>query len=208
MLMPHAAFAILMSATGLTAASGPLLESAPVALNVTATATGGLDIEAASGKSLINCRPYLASRALGVGAWQEETSAYKPVFQAPGEIVLEASFTHFKATVTLRRDATGRQKISGRLDSTTGQPMELARFHYLDGIVADPTMNLLSMRQFELPGRIVKPSEKLVSPNSACSKGWGSVYWPRLAEPVPVQPSENLASAHPERKPRFLPLFC
>jgi hypothetical protein len=45
-------------------------------------------------------------------------------------------------------------------------------------------LNLLSLRQYELPGHIVKPDEMLPAPRAACEKGWGGVYWPRLSEPV------------------------
>jgi hypothetical protein len=167
-----------------------LVTAAAVPLNITVTGSGGLVIAAGPGKALNECRPYLASRPVGARAWQEESSAYKIVSQGAKQIVLEAPFAHFKATVILQRDAAGRYEFSGRLDSTAQEPMELARFHYLDGLVADPAMNLLSMRQFEMPGRIVKPSEKLESPRKACEGQWGSwgVHWPRLADPLHDQP--------------------
>ncbi len=166
-----------------------LLTVAATPLKVTPTPAGALDIQAGPGQALKDCRPYLASRSVGTQAWTEETSGYKVIAEDAQKIVLEAPFAWCKATVVLRRDAAGRWEFSGRLDSTVQQPMELARFHYLDGLVADAAMNLLSMRQFELPGRIVKPSEKLASPRTACQKGWGGVHWPRLAEPVHDQPN-------------------
>ena len=162
-------------------------------LTITPNASGGLDVTAETGKSLKNCMPYLASRLAGTSEWNEERPGYRLVSQSADQIVFEALFSRAKATVTLRRDSAGRYHLSGKLDSTSSQAIEIARFHYLDGLVADPAMNLLSMRQFELPGRIVKPSEKLPAPRAACQKGWGSVHWPRLAEPIHDRPDTAIS---------------
>ena len=165
-----------------------LLTVAPKPLKVAVTEAGGLDIQAEPGKVVTACRPYLASRTVGAQGWEEETSTYKVLSRDAGKLVLEAQFAKFKGTVTLRSDASGRWELSGRLDSTARQPMELARFHYLDGLVADPALNLLSMRQFELRGGLISSSGKLRSPKATCEAEWGkSVYWPRLAEPIHSQ---------------------
>lgn len=187
----HAAASIAflaMSLPFIAHADPPLLVTVPTPLKIVVNESGGLDIQSETGKALGACRPYLASRPVGDRAWQEETSTYKVISQDAGKLELEAQFAKFTCTVTLRRDASGRWEFSGRLDSTTRQPMELARFHYLDGLVTDRAMNLLSMRRFELRGGIIKPSDKLLSPKAVCEAGWGkSVYWPRLADPIHSQ---------------------
>jgi hypothetical protein len=187
---------VLVAASNLFATnpdSQLLATSANIPLKVTATASGGLDIEAGTGKTLKECKPYLASRGVGTQAWVEEPSTYQVISQDKEKIVLEARFTSATATVTLQRSDAGRYHLSGRLASTTSRPIELARFHYLDGLVSDRSLNLLSMRQFELPGRIVKSSEKLPSPRAACQKGWGGVHWPRLAEPIHDAPDTAIS---------------
>lgn len=198
-MTPHARVRILAtlltSATWLAAdpGEGLLFHIANTPLTVTVGASGGLDIEAAPGKALRDCRAYLASRVAGSPEWEREPSIYQVISRTPDQLVLEAPFRNAKATVTLRRDSAGRFLLSGKLDSLSTQPVEIARFHYLDGLVTDPALNLLSMRQFELPGRIVKPSENLPAPRAACEKGWGSVHWPRLAEPIHDRPDTAIS---------------
>jgi len=175
---------------GITLGASPdsqvLTTVAPSPLNISVNPDGKLLIDAGQGKALQECRAYLASRRVGADAWQEEYSSYKVLEQKPQQLVLEAQFSKFKASITLHRDSVGRYELSGQLVSKTEQAMEVARFHYLDGLIADPAMNLLSMRQFELPGGIIKSSQKLRSPRAVVEANWGSngVTWPRLAEPI------------------------
>ena len=139
---------------------------------------GKLDISTSAGLSLKNCRPYLASKIAGSDAWKEEFSTYRVVSKKKGALVLEAAFEKAKATVTIRRDAAGRLQFSGKLDATSSDALELARFHYLDGLLPTPETNLLSMRHYELPGRIIKPTENLPAP---LKSNWG---WDRLNDPI------------------------
>jgi hypothetical protein len=167
------------------AAGGDLLVTVPpVPLKFSVNTTGGLEVAAGVGRVLKDCRAYLASRPVGVSNWTEESVVYRVVSARDNRLELVAEFAWFTVTVTLVRDRAGRWEFSGGIKATGTQPMELARFHYLDGLVADSAMNLLSLRQFELPGRIVEPDAKLPPPRIACQKGWGGVYWPRLSEPV------------------------
>ena len=99
-------------------------------------------------------------------------------FQNDSVFVLEAVFEKAKATVTINRDAAGRLQFSGKLDATADVSLELARFHYLDGLLPTPETNLLSMRHYELPGRIIKPTEKVQAP---LKSNWG---WDRLNDPI------------------------
>ena len=163
---------------------------APSPLRIDVTPEGALDVTGPSGKALMTCRAYLASRTVGSKDWLVEWSPYQVLERHPAKLVLAARFSKFVATVTFLGDATGRYVLSGRLDSQTDEAMEVARFHYLDGQVADPAMNLLSMRQFELPGEIIQPSRKLPAPRAVVEAKWGrnGVTWPRLAEPIHDQP--------------------
>lgn len=165
-------------------ASGELLRmTVPEPLLPKLTATGSLDIPTAAGQTLKNCRPYLASRVLGTADWREEFSTYRMVSQTDDTLVLETKFENAKATVTIRRDAAGRLQFSGTLDATSNEALELARFHYLDGQLPTPQTNLLSMRHYELPGRIIKPSEEVRAP---LKSNWG---WGRLNDPIHSRPN-------------------
>lgn len=167
-------------------ASGELLRmTVPGPLTPTVTAEGSIDLSTAAGHTLKNCRPYLASRAVGSDAWSEEYSTYSIVSQNDSVFVLEAVFAQSKATVTINRDAAGRLQFSGKLDATGSDALELARFHYLDGLLPTPETNLLSMRHYELPGRIIRPTQKVRAP---LKSNWG---WVRLNDPIHSR--ENIA---------------
>jgi hypothetical protein len=162
----------------------------PLAVKITA---GCLDLAAASGPVLKTCRPYLASRAVGTSDWTEEYGSYMVIATQDNRLTLSAVFANATATVIIDQDSAGRTTFSGHLVSTSDKPLELARFHYLDGLVCDPAMNLLSMRQYELAGRIIKPSETLPAPRAACQRGWGGVYWPRLPDPIHDRPNTAIS---------------
>lgn len=166
-------------------------EPQPLALSITPDA--GVSLHAGEHRTLRGCRAFLVSRPAGGESWNEEHSNYQVVSRDGDTLTLEAAFSVAKARITISRDADGRCRLGGTLESTADRPVELARFHYLDGTVSDSSLNLLSMRQFELPGRIVKPSEKLRSPRAACEKGWGGVHWPRLSEPVHDAPDTAIS---------------
>lgn len=191
--MIERAFAVVLALVSPLAASTLLETRANVPLSFVPTDSGGLDVTAAPGKVLKNCVSYLASRPAGTREWKEERAIYQVLSRSADELVLEVSFSAAKASVRILRDDAGRCHLSGSLRSTSGAAIEIARFHYLDGLVTDPAMNLLSIRQFELPGRIITPSEKLPSPRAACQKGWGGVHWPRLAEPIHDRPDTAIS---------------
>ena len=142
---------------------------------------------------LYKCRAYLASRIDGAVEWEEEHIGYKILTQTDDLLQLEAIFHRATATVRFERSSPNSYNVSGQLVSTSSQGIEIARYHYLDGLVSDRSMNLLSMRQYELPGRIVRPEETLSSPKETCEKGWGSVIWPRLQEPVHSSPNTAIS---------------
>ena len=174
------------------AETDPLLVSAPVALTVETDSSRVLDIIAANGRALTKCRPYLASRAVGASAWEEEYSTYQVRSAKDEELVLEASFAKAKAVVTVRRDGAGRQEFSGQLENTSSEPIEVARFHYLDGLIADPSTKLLSLKQFEKrAGGIIEPSAELPPPREISEDRWTrfGVHWPRLPDPIHDRPN-------------------
>jgi hypothetical protein len=165
--------------SALAAGNSNLLDViAPAPLTAALTPSGAVDISPASGPPLTNCRPYLASRVAGSEPWREEFATYKMVSRNQGQLVLEASFAKAKATVSIGRDAAGRLQLSGTLAATTHEALEIARFHYLDGQLPTPETCLLSMRHYELPGRIIKPTETLPAP---LKSNWG---WTRLNDPI------------------------
>ena len=185
---------VVLAALAWTASADttPLAAMAPVALTVTSDSSGALEIKTADGRALEECRPYLASRAVGASAWDEKYSTYKVLSATDEELVLEASFAKAKAVVTVRRDGVGRQEFSGRLENTSSEPIEVARFHYLDGLVADPATKLLALKQFEKrAGGIVEPSDELRPPREISEERWTrfGVHWPRLPDPIHDRPN-------------------
>jgi hypothetical protein len=158
--------------------SGLLDVLAPTPLVAELTALGAVEITPTVGPALKNCRSYLASRVAGSAPWQEEFSTYKIISRTNGQMVLEANFAKAKATVTIGRDTAGRLQLSGNLAATSAEPLEIARFHYLDGDLPTSETCLLSMRHYEPPGRIIKPTESLKVP---VKSNWG---WTRLNDPI------------------------
>ena len=165
----------------------------PFPIHIVLDGEGQIQITVDGGPRLYSCRAYLASRIDGTREWEEEYADYEMMKQTEEMLQLQVVFSHAIATVRFERSSSNRCKVSGRLVSTSSRGIEIARFHYLDGLVSDRSLNLLSMRHFELPGRIVRPDEKMLSPKEACEKGWGTVIWPRLPEPVHSRPNTAIS---------------
>ncbi len=165
----------------------------PFPIHIGLDGKGHIEISIDGGPRLYNCRAYLASRIDGVREWEEEFIGYEINKQTDNLLEMQAVFRHAIATIRIERNLSNRCMVSGRLVNTSSYGIEIARFHYLDGLVSDRVFNLLSLRQFELPGRIVRPDETLLSPKDACEKGWGSVIWPRLPEPVHSKPNTAIS---------------
>lgn len=172
----------------------PIQTTVPIPLTLKQRDDGSLELGRSGLPILTGCRAYLASRSPGSESWTEETVSYLQRAQSGNTLQLEAKFKHVTATITASHEPSGRWKLSGMLIPTSGQPLELARFHYLDGTLAAPSFHLLSMRQFELPGRIIRADEPLPPPREACERGWGkSVHWTRLADPVHDQANVGIS---------------
>lgn len=156
-----------------------LLEvKAPTPLKALFSPTGTVEIASKRGDSLKHCRPYLASRIAGTSTWKEEYSIYQKVSETPQKLVIEAIFTCARATVHIECNDVGRIQISGSLEATSREALEIARFHYLDGELPTADTCLLSMRHYELPGRIIKADDALKAP---LLSNWG---WQRLDDPI------------------------
>lgn len=166
-------------AVSAAAGAGELLTITPNSpLDVRFDSPGEIMISTSGDKRLEACRPYLASRIAGNSGWQEERPVYQVIERLAKETVLAASFSHATAEIRIRTDDSGRLHFRGELRSTSTEPIELARFHYLDGLVGDPSPTLLSMRHYELPGRTIRHDDTLPAP---LHSNWG---WRRLDEPV------------------------
>ena len=160
--------------------------TSPVRIEITSTPDDFLTVETGFGHILTACRPYVATRPVGAAAWMEETVGYQVVSRNPERIELKASFSRLQASVTMKRDRAGRWELSGQLKSTGKDPIEVARFHYLDGLITDPAAKLLSVRQFEHPGGWASASQRCVPPREMIEKWWGGmrVLWPRISDPL------------------------
>jgi hypothetical protein len=170
-------------------ALGLMPSSAPEPLRAQLNEAGTLAITASTGSALKHCRTYLASRTLGEKAWREESASYRLIEQDAARLVLQAEFpaSGLRANVTLHHQADGRIQLSGELESSAAKPVEIARFHYLDGSLPDASTRLLSMRHYELPGRIIPPDEKLKAP---LHSNWG---WQRLDDPVHARENTGIS---------------
>ena len=163
-------------------------------LNIDADEFGSVCLTNSSGQRLYDCQAYLASRIDGAENWDEERAAYRVVKRDDSRLVLQTTFNRVSAEVRFQRTAAFRYTVSGHLVNTSSEPLELARFHYCDGLVSDPSLNFLSLRQYELPGRLIRPGEDLRAPRAACEQDWGrAVYWPRLSEPIHDRPNTAIS---------------
>ena len=139
--------------------------------------------------------PVLVWRYPGETAWREErASALVDIRNTAGAVSFEAVFETVHAQV--RADAAGENtwKLSGSLLHRGTKAVELARFHYLDGALAEPSGLLELQGNGDFP-RLVHSGEKLPPTRAQLEKTWAGmgVFWPRLAEPIADAPDWSLS---------------
>lgn len=95
------------------------------------------------------------------------------------------------ATMAVARRGEDVWELSGDLCSDADRPVELARFHYLQGVLTRAN-NLLAPTE----NRFFKQGETLAPHQKHLEQVWGSlvVEWPRLADPIHAEPDWAVAT--------------
>ena len=149
----------------------------PVAVRVD---TQHLTLATDEGQRLSASSPVLVWRPAGAQDWRvTRASELKVKVRTPGQITFQARFEAVEAELICRKTDNFHWEFSGTLVNSSRQPVELARFHYLEGEVTDG-LNFLGM-----DGQLIVPADTLPAPRQATEKFWSDfrVFWPRLAEP-------------------------
>ena len=144
------------------------------------THTGSVECE--SGPLLVRGQLYVAWRLTGETAWREEVQPYgdDPVRLGPLEV-----------SVHIRRLTENAWEFSGALRNTGTVEVELARFHYFHGEVADVTRELFVPSELGVGSRRFRADEALPPNRAKIEKFWRDLHvnWPRLADPLHEQPN-------------------
>jgi hypothetical protein len=121
---------------------------------------------------------YVAWRAAGETTWREE-------------IGHSQKLGTLEARITLRRLADNAWEYSGTLRNTGNAAVELARFHYFHGQVADASRDLFVPSELGVGSRRFRAEEVLPPPRAKVEKVWRDMHvqWPRLADPLHDQPN-------------------
>jgi hypothetical protein len=121
---------------------------------------------------------YAAWRAVGETAWREETGNSEKL--GPIEALIE-----------LRRLADNAWEYSGMLRNAGAAAVDLARFHYFHGEVADASCELFVPSELGVGSRRFRADDTLPAPRAKIEKVWRDMHveWPRLADPLHDQPN-------------------
>lgn len=100
---------------------------------------------------------------------------------APGRLAFSLRLGPVAATMTAVHGADGGWTLAGELCSEAAGPIELARFHYVQGNLAQDD-NLLALTE----SRLFRRGEPVVPHRECLEKIWASMHvaWPRLADPI------------------------
>lgn len=129
--------------------------------------------------------PYLAWRRTNETAWHESSAASLSNIQQDQSVAsFDATFAEVRAHLRLEQLSPNQWRLSGELKNNGKEPVELARFHYLDGILAQG-LSLLNLQGGDFP-RIARLGDSLPAPRAALEKMWkdARVQLPGLAEPI------------------------
>ena len=132
-----------------------------------------------------DARPYLAWRYVGESDWRSTLAESLVVGGAGAGLALHAQLADCRAHVTIAPAGTNEWRLSSTLVHTGRRPIELARFHLLDGRLEDPLRGLLVLQGLTTQ-RLVKTGEKLAPFATAFVDLWASmrVRWTGFSDPV------------------------
>ncbi|MCC6581654.1 MAG: hypothetical protein IT440_14575 [Phycisphaeraceae bacterium] len=141
---------------------------------------------------LTQCRARLVWRFAGEEAWRNDVLALPKV--AGESFQFELRSPAARITIEGRQDSSLGVEFAGRLKNTSGKPIELLRFHYLDGKVenAESVAMLLLLAQDGLQGcvRLGKESTPIRDPNED-QKYWWALPQMKLRLPDPIHDEAN-----------------
>jgi len=165
-------------------------------LNLQLSKNGTLDTLVNQSPWLINAQPRLAWRRFHNDNWVESIAIlHKTSSDSPDEMILGGHFEEVaKVQLTLRRLDAQTWEICGQLQNISPAPLELARLHYLHGELVTTTGLLAPMPHAE-SCRLFRRGDTLPPVKHQMESLWRSmsVIWPRLADPIHMQPDWALA---------------
>jgi len=90
--------------------------------------------------------PYLAWRRTNETAWHESNAASLSNIQHDQSVVsFDATFAELRAHLRVEQLSPHQWRLTAELKNTGKEPVELARFHYLDGILEEG-LSLLNLQ--------------------------------------------------------------
>ena len=146
-----------------------------------------LTLTTPGGPSLIDCRPYLAWRLAGESGWQQTQPATLTVLtNTPDSLRFLARFADLEAMISARRVEAATWTFSGQLTNRGTAAVELARFHYLHGLVNQANSSQKKVAFLGIDGNLTRPTATLPPPRQALEKLWQTmdVIWPRMPDPI------------------------
>lgn len=168
---------------------------APLAMAFAASGhTAGLKVQATTAGATLsadghvltrNAQPSLAWRYAGELEWRS-TPAVKFMSTPAGEgIAMVAEFPECRAELLLQPDSENSWLLASSLVHTGKRPLELARFHQLEGSIQDPALGLL-MLQGLTTQRLIRRGEGIPAFAGALTDLWASmkVRWTVGVDPV------------------------
>ncbi len=159
------------------------------------TSSHGVALAAGTARLTNAAVPVLVWRYTGETVWREEhATALLNIRNATGAVSFEAVFQVAHAQFRLDTADANTWKLSGSLRHRGSKPVELARLHYLDGVLAEPSRFLELQGNGDFP-RLVQSGENLPPTRTELEKIWAGmgVFWPRLAEPIADAPDWSLS---------------
>lgn len=132
-----------------------------------------------------NARPYLAWRYAGETAWRSTSSHELELLSKDGGFAMRARFLECRADIECAANGPTAWTLSAVLKHTGKKPIELARFHLLDGRLEDSRLGLLMMQGLTTQ-RLVRAGERIVPFARGLTDLWASmkVRWTTLSDPI------------------------
>ena len=147
---------------------------------------------------IVNCRPTIAWRRPGEERWRMAVARFwENASMTDFQVSFRGLTEHMAIDVTLRPyGRTGAWEIRTSLTSKATEPLELARVHYLDGVVREPA-GLLELRPSGYPApRLRHPEDRIAPTRETWQRQWagsGGAYR-QLADPVHDAPDWALST--------------
>ncbi|PTX97348.1 hypothetical protein DB346_20300 [Verrucomicrobia bacterium LW23] len=180
---------VMTDGVEIPAASAP--EEVPTGSQAVAEATpaeGLPDPAPARPPEIVNCRPTIAWRRPGEERWRMAVARYwENASMSDFQVSFRGLTEHMDLDVALRPyGRTGAWEIRATLISKSDEPLELARVHYLDGVVREAA-GLLELRPSGFPApRLRHPEDRIAPTRDTWHRQWsgsGGAYR-LLADPV------------------------